>query len=205
VLQEHEFDRVGGAGPIRTNVRVIAATNRDLEAAIAAGMFRSDLFYRLNVFPIEVPSLRERREDIPLLVEYFIDRYARKAARRFQAVSKKSLDLLQSYPWPGNIRELQNVIERSVIVCETETFSVDESWLSRQPRASAPKSQLELSQRLAAQEKEMLEAVLREARGRVDGPSGAAAKLGMPRTTLESKIKSLKIDKKRFKTAADPS
>ena len=122
VLQEREFERVGGAGPIRTDVRVIAATNRDLEAAIAAGMFRSDLFYRLNVFPIEMPPLRERREDIPLLVEYFIDRYARKAGKSFQAVNKKSLDLLQSYPWPGNIRELQNVIERSVIVCETETF-----------------------------------------------------------------------------------
>jgi transcriptional regulator with GAF, ATPase, and Fis domain len=205
VLQEHEFERLGGTGSIRTNVRVIAATNRDLEAAIAAGTFRSDLIYRLNVFPIEVPSLRERREDIPLLVAYFIDRYARKAGKRFQTVSKKSLDLLQSYPWPGNIRELQNVIERSVIVCETETFSVDESWLSRQPRSSGPKSQLELSQKLAAQEKEMIEAVLREVRGRVDGPSGAAARLGMPRTTLESKIKSLKIDKKRFKKAADPS
>src|SRR5271163_2921138 len=133
VLQEHEFERVGGAGPIRTDARVIAATNRDLEAAIGAGVFRSDLFYRLNVFPIEVPPLRMRREDIPLLVEYFIDRYARKAGKNFQSISKKSLDLLQAYPWPGNIRELQNVIERSVIVCETETFSVDESWLSRQP------------------------------------------------------------------------
>jgi transcriptional regulator with GAF, ATPase, and Fis domain len=201
VLQEHEFERVGGTGSIRADVRVIAATNRDLEAAIAAGAFRSDLFYRLNVFPIEVPSLRERREDIPLLIEYFIDRYARKAGKRFKALNKKSLDLLQSYPWPGNIRELQNVIERSVIVCETENFSVDESWLSRQPRARAPKSQLELSQALAAQEKGMIEAVLRETGGRVDGPSGAAATLGMPRSTLESKIKSLKIDKKLFKTA----
>jgi PAS domain S-box-containing protein len=201
VLQEREFERVGGSGSLRADVRVIAATNRDLDAAIAAGTFRSDLFYRLNVFPIEVPSLRERREDIPLLVEYFIDRYARKAGKRFQVVSKKSLDLLQSYPWPGNIRELQNVIERSIIVCETENFSVDESWLSRQPRASAPKSQLELSQTLAAQEKEMIEAVLRESGGRVDGPSGAAARLGMPRSTLESKIRSLKIDKKRFKSS----
>src|ERR1700738_4459079 len=127
VLQEHEFERVGGTGSMRTNVRVIAATNRDLEAGIAAGVFRSDLFYRLNVFPIEVPPLRERRQDIPVLVEYFIDRYARKAGKSFQTVNKKSLDLLQSYSWPGNIRELQNVVERSVIVCETETFSVDES------------------------------------------------------------------------------
>jgi formate hydrogenlyase transcriptional activator len=201
VLQEHEFERVGGAGSMRTNVRVIAATNRDLEAGIAAGVFRSDLFYRLNVFPIEVPPLRERRQDIPVLVEYFIDRYARKAGKSFQTVNKKSLDLLQSYSWPGNIRELQNVIERSVIVCETETFSVDESWLSRRPSATEPKVQFDFSEKLAAQEKEMIEAALRETKGRVFGPSGAAAKLGMPGTTLDSKIKSLKISKNRFKTA----
>jgi PAS domain S-box-containing protein len=201
VLQEHEFERVGGTETIQANVRVIAATNRDLEAAIAAGVFRSDLFYRLNVFPIEMPSLRERREDIPLLVEYFVDRFARKSGKRFQALNKKSLDLLQSYPWPGNIRELQNVIERSVIVCDTKSFSVDESWLSRRPSATDPKERLEFSERLAAQEKEMIEAALRETRGRVYGPSGAAAKLGMPATTLDSKIKALKVRKNRFKTA----
>jgi PAS domain S-box-containing protein len=200
VLQEHEFERVGGTGSIRTEVRVIAATNRDLEAAIDAGTFRSDLFYRLNVFPIEVPPLRERREDIPTLVEYFLDRFARKAGKSFQSVQKKSLDLLQSYPWPGNIRELQNVIERSVIVCETETFSVDGSWLSRQPRATGPRSQMELSQKLASQEKEMIEAALAECGGRVFGSTGAATRLGMPRSTLESKIRSLKINKKRYKT-----
>ena len=201
VLQEHEFERVGGTRSIQTNVRVIAATNRDLQAAISAGTFRSDLYYRLNVFPIEIPPLRERREDIPLLVEYFIDRYARKAGKGIRRVSKTSLDLLQSYSWPGNIRELQNVIERSVIVCEKETFSVDESWLSRQPIATESKNQLELSQKLAAQEKEMIEAALRQCGGRVFGPSGAAAKLGIPRSTLESKIRSLKIDKNRFKTS----
>ncbi len=201
VLQEHEFERVGGTRPIQTNVRVIAATNRDLQAAICAGTFRSDLFYRLNVCPIEIPPLRERREDIPLLVEYFIDRYARKAGKSIRRVDKMSLDLLKSYSWPGNIRELQNVIERSVIVCEKETFSVDESWLQRQPLATEPKNQLELSQKLAAQEKEMIEAALRECGGRVFGSSGAAAKLGIPRSTLESKIRSLKIDKNRFKTA----
>ena len=202
VLQEHEFGRVGGTGSIRANARVIAATNRDLEAAIAAGTFRSDLFYRLNVFPIEVPPLRERQQDIPVLVEYFIDRYARKAGKSIRGVNKKSLELLQSYPWPGNIRELQNVIERSVIVCETENFSVDESWLSRQPRSIAPKSQLELSKKLASQEKEMIEAALRESGGRVSGPSGAAAKLGIPGSTLYSKIGSLRIDKNRFKTTS---
>jgi PAS domain S-box-containing protein len=205
VLQEHEFERVGAAGTIRTNVRLIAATNRDLEAAIAAGTFRNDLFYRLNVFPIEMPSLRERREDIPMLVEYFIDRFAREAGKSFQAVNKNSLELLQSYPWPGNIRELQNVIERSVIVCDTEEFSVDESWLSRSPLGTETKSQMDLSRRLATQEKEMIEAALRESGGRVSGQSGAAAKLGIPGSTLETKIKSLNIDKNRFKTASPPS
>ena len=199
VLQEHEFDRVGGVESIRTNVRVIAATNRDLEVAIAAGTFRSDLFYRLNVFPIEMPSLRERREDISLLVEYFIDRYARKAGKSFQAVNKKSLDLLQSYPWPGNIRELQNVIERSVIVCETENFSVDESWLSRRPVAIEQNSRLDVLKPRPSHEKAIIEGALRESGGRVYGPSGAAAKLGVPRSTLESKIRSLKINKNRFK------
>jgi PAS domain S-box-containing protein len=204
VLQEHEFDRVGGSGSVRTNVRVIAATNRDLEAAIAAGLFRSDLFYRFNVFPIEMPPLRERTEDIPLLVGYFIDRYARKAGKNFQAVNKKSLDLLQSYPWPGNIRELQNVIERSVIVCETENFSVDESWLSRRPLATEPNRELGLSKRLPSQEKAIIEAALRETGGRVSGPLGAAAKLGIHRSTLDSKIRSLKINAHRFKTVALP-
>src|SRR5467141_2142841 len=201
VLQEREFQRVGGNQSIRSNARVIAATNRDLEAAIVEGTFRSDLFYRLNVFPIEIPPLRERKEDIPLLVEYFIDRFARKAGKSIRGINKKTLDLLVSYPWPGNIRELQNVVERSVIVLETENFSVDESWLSRKPLTDDPKSQLELSQKLAAQEKKMIEAALRESGGRVSGPSGAAAKLGLHRSTLESKILSLKIDKYRFKAA----
>jgi formate hydrogenlyase transcriptional activator len=204
VLQEHEFQRVGGTGYIRTDVRVIAATNRDLEAAIAAGVFRSDLFYRLNVFPIEMPALRERPEDIPLLVEYFIDRFARKAGKRFQALNKKSLDLLQSYPWPGNIRELQNVIERSVIVCETENFSVDESWLSQQPPATEPNRDIGSFKRFPAQEKAIIEAALSECGGRVYGPSGAAAKLGMPRSTLEHKIRSLNINKNCFKTSNRP-
>jgi formate hydrogenlyase transcriptional activator len=201
VLQEREFQRVGGNQSIRTNARVIAATNRDLEAAIIERTFRSDLFYRLNVFPIEIPPLRERREDIPLLVEYFIDRFARKAGKSIRGINKKTLDLLVSYPWPGNIRELQNVVERSVIVLETENFSVDESWLSRKPLTDDPKSQLELSQKLAAQEKKMIEAALRESGGRVSGASGAAAKLGLHRSTLESKILSLKINKYRFRTA----
>jgi PAS domain S-box-containing protein len=201
VLQEREFERVGGAVSIQTNVRVIAATNRDLEVAIAGNIFRRDLFYRLNVFPIVVPPLRERREDIPVLVAYFIDRFARKAGKRFRGVNKKSQELLQSYPWPGNIRELQNIIERSVIVCDTENFSVDESWLSRPPRASEPNGAPELNRKLAAQEKEMIETALRESGGRVSGPIGAAVKLGIPGSTLDTKIRSFKIDKNRFKSA----
>jgi len=203
VLQEHEFERVGGTRSIQTNVRVVAATNRNLQAAIAAGNFRSDLFYRLNVFPIEMPPLRERREDIPVLVEYFIDRCARDVGKNIRGINQKSLDLLQSYPWPGNIRELQNVIERSVIMCETENFSVDKTWLAQQRLATEPKIPLDLSKKLAAQEKEMIEAALRESAGRVFGPSGAAAKLGIARSTLESKIRSLKISKNSFKDFAE--
>jgi formate hydrogenlyase transcriptional activator len=203
VLQEHEFERIGGTGKIRANVRVIAATNRDLESAIAAGTFRSDLFYRLNVFPLEVPPLRNRREDIPLLVTYFLHRYARKSGKHFTSVDKKSLDRLQAYAWPGNIRELQNVIERSVIVSEPPTFSVDESWLSR-PSSHDLDVQPRPLYVSPAQEKAMIEAALRECGGRVSGPSGAAARLGIPGTTLESKIKTLKINKNRFK-GTDPA
>src|SRR6266478_164427 len=202
VLQEHEFERVGGTRSIPTNVRVVAATNRNLQAAIAAGTFRSDLFYRLNVFPIDMPPLRERREDIPVVVEYFVDHCARKVGKNIQVITKESLDLLRSYRWPGNIREVQNVIERSVIMCETENFSVDKTWLAQQPFATEPKIPLDLSENLATQEKEMIEAALRESAGRVFGPSGAAAMLGMPRSTVESKIRSLRINKNRFKSSA---
>ena len=200
VLQEHEFERVGGNKAIRANVRVIAATNRELKAAIDAGIFRKDLFYRLNVFPIEIPPLRERKEDIPMLVEYFIDRYASKAGKKIRGTNKKTLDLLQSYPWPGNIRELQNVIERSVILCDTEFLSVDESWLVWEFRQMEPAGQ-PLTDKLVTQEKELIEAALLETRGRVSGPFGAAAKLGIPASTLESKIRSLKINKHLFNTA----
>ena len=203
VLQEREFERVGGSRSIKTDVRVIVATNRDLPTAIAAGKFREDLFYRLNVFPIEVPSLRDRREDISLLIKYFIDRFARKEGKNIGTVSNETLDLFQRYDWPGNIRELQNVIERSVIVSESGSFSVDESWLSQRPLGTAPAKQLELRQRVAAEEKQAIEAALKESRGRVFGPSGAAAKLGIARSTLESKIKTLKIDKNLFKSSQE--
>jgi transcriptional regulator with GAF, ATPase, and Fis domain len=194
VLQEHEFERVGGTRPIPTNVRVVAATNRNLRAAIQAGTFRSDLYYRLNVFPLEMPALRQRREDIPALIEYFIDRCARSMGKNIREIEKNSLDLLQSYPWPGNIRELQNVIERSVIMCETENFSVDKTWLAQQPLAPEAKIPMGPSEKLPAQGKGMIEAALRESAGRVFGPSGAATKLCVARSAaLESKIRSLDI------------
>jgi len=197
VLQEREFERLGGRERIQVDVRVIAATNRDLTVAVADGTFRQDLFYRLNVFPIEVPPLRDRSEDIPVLVEHFIGRYVRKAGKAFRRVSKRTLDHLQSYPWPGNIRELQNVIERSVIVSDTDEFVVDESWLSAAPQIE---SRLGLSSTLAVHEKTIIEDALRACGGRVFGPSGAAARLGIPRSTLESKIRALKIKKSRFRT-----
>ena len=201
VLQEHDFERIGGTRPIRADVRVIAATNRDLQAAVSDGSFRSDLFYRLHVFPIRIPSLRERKEDIPLLVEYFIDHYARKAGKKITTVDKKTLELLESYPWPGNIRELQNVIERSVILCETEIFSIDESWLPQQLLLTEPTNQADVPRSVLTQENNMIEAALKESRGRVSGLSGAAIKLGMPSSTLESRIRSLNIDKNRFRTS----
>lgn len=198
VLQEREFQRVGSNESLQSDVRVVTATNRDLGDAIAAGGFREDLFYRLNVFPIEVPPLRRRREDIPLLVEYFVDRFASKTGKRITSIDKRSLDLLQSYSWPGNIRELQNVIERSVIVCDTENLSVDESWVGRGERLVGATVQ-PLSEKLATQERELIEAALAESHGKVSGPFGAAARLGMPQSTLDSKIKSLKINKHRFR------
>jgi transcriptional regulator with PAS, ATPase and Fis domain len=190
---------VGGSKAIPANVRVIAATNRDLRAAIDAGSFRSDMYYRLNVFPIEMPALRHRRDDIPPLVEYFIDRYATKAGKKIRGINRATLERLQSYDWPGNIRELQNVIERSIIVCETENFTVDESWLSRKAdetdQASRPVFRMPTDE-----EKKTIEEALADAGGRVSGPSGAAARLGLPASTLDSKIRALKINKYLYKT-----
>jgi formate hydrogenlyase transcriptional activator len=199
VLQEREFERVGGGQSIRVDVRVIAATNRDLKSAVADGSFREDLYYRLNVFPLEMPPLRARSSDIPLLLEYFIDRYARKAGKNMRSVDKRTLHLLQSYPWPGNIRELQNVVERSLIVCETETFTVDESWLSQRPLDTRSGGKPLLSAKVADTEREVIEEALRASHGQLFGPSGAAAKLGIARSTLDSKIRSLNINKNRFK------
>ncbi|HSQ92521.1 MAG TPA: sigma 54-interacting transcriptional regulator [Nitrospiraceae bacterium] len=199
VLQEGEIERVGGSQPISVDVRVLAATNRDLKAAMAAGTFRQDLFYRLNVFPIQVPPLRERMDDIPLLVTYLIERYAKKAGKKIKNIQKETLELFQAYDWPGNIRELQNVIQRAIVLCESETFSVDETWLKREKHRLSG-SVIPLGATLAEQEKDIIEAALADCGGQVSGPTGAAAKLGLPRQTLESKITALGINKHRFKT-----
>jgi transcriptional regulator with PAS, ATPase and Fis domain len=197
VLQERQFERVGGNRIIPTDVRVIAATNRDLTAAIAAGTFRADLFYRLNVFPIEMPPLRKRKEDIPMLVEYFVKRYAEKTGKQICKIDNKTLELCQSYPWPGNIRELQNIVERSVILCGGDTFWIEKAWLARAqpPRQGLPGP---LPDTLQNQEKQIIETALSESKGKVAGPEGAAAKLGIPRSTLDSKIKQLRIKKHKF-------
>jgi transcriptional regulator with GAF, ATPase, and Fis domain len=197
VLQERQFERVGGNRPLPTDVRIIAATNHDLTAAIATGTFRADFFYRLNVFPIEVPALRKRKEDIPMLVEYFVKRFAEKTGKQIRKIDKNTLELCQSYSWPGNIRELQNIVERSMILCSSNTFWIEKAWLAseqpfRQELAGC------LPDTLQNQEKELIEAALAESKGKVAGPNGAAAKLGIPRTTLDSKIKLLNIKKQKF-------
>jgi PAS domain S-box-containing protein len=198
VLQERQFERVGGSRVIPTDVRIIAATNRDLAAAIASGTFRTDLFYRLNVFPIHVPPLRKRKEDIPMLVEYFVKRYAEKARKQISKIDKNTLKLFQAYPWPGNIRELQNIVERSVILCTGDTFWIDEAWLSS---LDAPRleSSGPLTQTLQNHEKELIETALAQSKGKVAGLNGAAAKLGIPRSTLDLRIKQLNIKKHTFR------
>jgi formate hydrogenlyase transcriptional activator len=198
VLQERQFERVGGTRVISTDVRIIAATNRDLAAGIASGTFRPDLFYRLNVFPIHVPPLRNRKEDIPMLVEYFVKRYAEKAGKQISKIDKYTLKLCQSYPWSGNIRELQNIIERSVVLCTGDTFWIDEAWLSNQDAAPLRSSGL-LTEALHTYEKKLIEAALAESNGKVAGSNGAAAKLGIPRSTLDLKIKQLNIKKHTFR------
>src|ERR1700736_6612102 len=200
VLQEREFERVGGSQTVSVDVRVIAATNRDLTSAVAEGKFRQDLFYRLNVFPIRLPALRERISDISLLVGYLIDRYAQKAGKKIRSIDNKTMELFHGYDWPGNIRELQNVVERAVILSEGETFFVDEAWLTRATPNVAAASDL-LPTDLAEREKAMIESALRDAEGLVSRPPGAVTKLGVPRQTLESKIRKLGINRHHFKTS----
>jgi formate hydrogenlyase transcriptional activator len=200
VLQEREFERVGSSQPLAVDVRVLVATNRDLKSAVNAGTFRQDLFYRLNVFPIHLPSLSERVDDIPLLVEYFVDRYAQKAGKKFKDITSKTLALFQRYLWPGNIRELQNVVERAVILCDNETFSIDETWLKLES-PPPPGPVVPLASTLIERERQMIEAALAQCQGRVSGPSGAAHKLRIPRQTLDARILSLGINKHRFRTS----
>jgi formate hydrogenlyase transcriptional activator len=198
VLQDKQIERVGSSQSIAVDIRVLAATNRDLKAAIATGSFRQDLFYRLNVVPIEVPPLRERKDDIPLLVEYLIDRYAQTAGKNIRDIERRTLKLFDTYDWPGNIRELQNVVERAVILSDGDTFSVDETWFTMSPlKATGPT--VPFSDDLSQRERELIEAALQDSKGKISGPSGAAPKLGLPRQTLESRIKALGIDKYRFK------
>jgi formate hydrogenlyase transcriptional activator len=200
VLQEREFERVGGKELIKIDVRIIAATNRNLNVAQADGRFRSDLFYRLNVFPIHVPPLRERREDIAMLLEYFVHRYANQVGKVFKSIDKHTLDLFRNYDWPGNIRELQNVVERSVILSPDEVFCVDNSWLPSIPRSLGERqTNKDGSDDDAQHERDMIESALTQSRGRISGPSGAAARLGLPSSTLNSRIVKLKIRKSRFK------
>jgi len=201
VLQERQFERVGGTHPIAVDVRIITATNRDLKTAVAAGTFREDLYYRLNVFPIAVPPLRDRKDDIPLLVEYFTERYASKAGKKIRNIDKRTLELLTAYHWPGNIRELQNVIERGVILCDGNSFSVDESWLQLEPQEPLQRTGNGLARPGADEERKLIESALAASNGRISGPTGAAAKLGIPRSTLETKIKKLGIAKYKFKSA----
>jgi len=200
VLQEREFERVGGNEPIVVDVRVLAATNKDLPAAVRDGRFRADLFYRLNVVPIQVPALRDRRGDIRLLVEYLVERYAQKAGKRVRSISKETLDFFEAYHWPGNIRELQNVIERAVILSDGDVFRVEASWLTPAPAEGAVPSG-SLTADLAQREKAIIEGALRDAHGVIGGASGAAAKLGLPRQTLESRMRKLGIDRYRFKAS----
>jgi transcriptional regulator with GAF, ATPase, and Fis domain len=196
VLQERKFERIGGHQQITIDVRVVAATNRDLYAAITTGTFRSDLYYRIHVFPIEVPPLRDRKEDIPALVRHFVEWYALKMGRKIRNIDPAAMEMLQAYQWPGNIRELQNVIERSLILCDGDTFSIDVAWLAVNPSHPNTGSLLE---RIIEYEKEIIVGALTESKGKVSGPTGAARKLGLPSTTLESRIKALDINKNRFK------
>jgi formate hydrogenlyase transcriptional activator len=200
VLQEQEFERLGSTRTKKVNARVVAATHRNLEEMIQGKQFRSDLYYRLNVFPISIPPLRERPEDIPLLVRHFVHQFAKRMNKTVNAISSETMQALTQYSWPGNIRELQNVVERSVVIYEKGNLSVKKSWLSHEYSSPVGVTQTPFK-RSAMEDREMIGAALAESRGRVSGPSGAAAKLGIPPSTLESKIRSMHINKYSFRIA----
>ena len=192
-LQEKEFERVGGTKTIPVNVRLVAATNRDLAKMAAEGQFRSDLYYRLRVFPVTVPPLRERRDDIPLLVRYFVNTHSKRMGRRIESIPKETMDKLVKWHWPGNVRELENFIERSVILSQGPTLRAplaELEMLEAQPEA--------LNQELESAEREHIFRVLRECRGMIGGKSGAAERLGLKRTTLNSKMKKLGIKRRDY-------
>jgi transcriptional regulator with GAF, ATPase, and Fis domain len=197
VIQERQFERLGGSRVIPVDVRIIAATNRDLSAAITAGTFRSDLFYRLNVFPIHMPALRKRMDDIPMLVEYFVQRFAEKLGKHVPKIDRTTMELCQKYHWPGNVRELQNIVERSVILCSGDTLWIDEAWLLIQEPYGEDLAG-PLPKTLKNEEKKIIEAALAQTKGKIAGSNGAAAKLGIPPSTLESKIKQFQINKHEF-------
>jgi len=199
VLQEREFERLGSSRTLRSDARLIAATNANLAERVNEKRFRSDLYYRLNVFPITIPPLRERPEDIPLLVRHFVQKYGQRMRRRIDTIPAATMNALIEYHWPGNVRELENVIERAVILCDSDIFSVDQTWLKRKsPMVSEPVAPFPVT--LLSREKETIEAALAASRGRIAGPVGAAVQLGIPRQTLESKIKRLGISTDRFRT-----
>jgi formate hydrogenlyase transcriptional activator len=200
VLQEQEFEKLGGTRTQRVDVRIVAATNQDLPAMMAAKRFREDLYYRLNVFPLFLPPLRERREDIPTLIRHFVDKYARRMNRGIDRVSSRAMELLTSYLWPGNVRELQNVVERAVVLCAGDTLTIDEVWLHRDRTTPPVMGAGRLGRPDPSQERTLIEVALNDSRGRVFGPQGAATKLGIPRSTLESRIRALRIDKYQFKS-----
>ena len=202
VLQEREIERVGSDKPVRVDVRVLAATHRDLDQLVSDNKFRQDLLYRLNVVPITMPSLRERAADIPILVQYFLPRFAKKMGKRFQTIENRTLKMMREYEWPGNVRELQNVIERAVTLSDSDTFSIDEAWIKREPSKMSRSTNVPLNGVLLAHEKEVIEAALTQSHGRISGPAGAATRLGVPDSTLEAKIKRLGIDKYKFKSQA---
>jgi formate hydrogenlyase transcriptional activator len=193
VLQEREFERLGGNQTLQVDVRLVAATNRDLAEDVREGRFRSDLYYRLNVFPVHVPPLRERPEDIPPLVAHFAEKYGEHFRRKISRIERRTLDLLQSHSWPGNVRELENTVERAVILARNGVLSVDASML----RDATPQDSA--GQRAASQERDAIVAALTVSGGKISGDTGAAKAMGIPASTLEFRIKKLGIDKFRYR------
>jgi transcriptional regulator with GAF, ATPase, and Fis domain len=193
VLQEREFERLGGTQTLQVDVRLVAATNRDLAEDVRSGRFRSDLYYRLNVFPVHVPPLRDRAEDIPPLVAHFAEKYGQKFGRKISRVERKTMDVLQAHRWPGNVRELENAVERAVILSRNGVLSIDAAMLPAAESETIARDPAETAERQA------IESALSASRGKISGETGAAKKVGIPPSTLEFRIKKLGIDKLRYR------